>query len=193
MDGAVSYDADLFMPESEHYRCSNAVVNMLIVRREGKLERRYTYRCRLRGIRSNKNRYDDNAYKNSRCDVWNFLSRCDFKVCCVVDEIDRYRRVLIDIIDPETGVFLKHLLLRKYPELFFPFEGHRNDCSLVSHFPAVPEDKLELLHDQTLEQFSLARLCYCPELRRIRRSFSYEEPREDHEVLEQEPKTEESP
>lgn len=73
---------------------------------------RKTYRCRLKGIKTNnKVKSDPDLMKKISNDVLNFKNRCNGWVFLNIGDIDVFKRMLVEMFDPISGESLNQVLL----------------------------------------------------------------------------------
>lgn len=126
---AINFDIDLFLPSQQRMRFRHVISNEYQYKEELSSEEIKTgkvYRCRLKGIQvsEHNSRKSKSRMHAATRDVRHATDRSNGWVICVIDSVDVYNRLLVDLLDPKTHESLKECLLSDYDDLFIPYIPH---------------------------------------------------------------------
>lgn len=119
----INYDIHIYFPKDVEKIYENKVItnNYSYISNSGeegeRVQTSKAYRCRLKGIKIDKNNSNNKIYKKVTSLVLNFRCRCNNWVFLKISDIDIYKRMLVELIDPITKKSLNEALLDKefYP------------------------------------------------------------------------------
>lgn len=125
---AINFDIDLSFTPAQKYQYRHVITNEYEYKELSSGEERKSskaYRCRLKGIQLTAQRgskEDNTTMKRATKDMVQMIDRCDGWVVCVIDTVDVYNRLLIDLVDPalfpEYYRSYRSMLFERYPDLF---------------------------------------------------------------------------
>ena len=131
---AINFDIDLFLTPQQRVQYRHVITNEYQYKEESSTEEvkiGKVYRCRLKGIQ-----VSDHASRKTKSelyvasqDIIQMTDRSNGWIICVIDSVDVYNRLLVDLLDPVTCESLKDFLFHQYESLF------------TEYIPHIPEEK----------------------------------------------------
>jgi len=141
---AINFDIDLSFTSSQRYHYRHVIQNDYKYKEEASdeaIKNRKAYRCRLKGIQLSSSshkggRGKSNTMAKATTDMEHMIDRSNGWVICVIDSVDVYNRLLIDLIDPalypEKYASYSELLFAGYPHLFSKYVPQHHSSSVTS-------------------------------------------------------------
>lgn len=139
---AINFDIDLSFTPSQRYHYRHVIQNDYKYKEEASdeaIKSGKAYRCRLKGIQlssSHKVHGKSVTMSKATTDMEHMIDRSNGWVICVIDSVDVYNRLLIDLIDPalypEKYASYSELLFTGYPQLFTKYVPQHHSSSVTS-------------------------------------------------------------
>lgn len=129
---AINFDIDLFITSQQRTRFRHVISNEYQYKEElssEEIKSGKVYRCCLKGIQvsDHNSRKFKSRMHAATLDVRHATDRSNGWVICVIDSVDVYNRLLVDLLDPKTHESLKECLLSDYDDIFMPYIPHTSD------------------------------------------------------------------